>query len=78
MSAGPTPGGLCQTKRGEERPELRSPETILEQRSSPASNATAKTTRSDEGWDAWFLIVGFDAHKQILSQEAALPGTPSP
>ena len=66
---------LLQYKLPNDRAELHSPEAILARRSAPSSATGKAGTRSNEGWDVWILLFGFDAHLRILSQESIAPQT---
>jgi hypothetical protein len=61
---------LARYKTPDERVELHSPEVILRRQAGDESSQGETGARSDEGWDAWFLIFGVNAHKRILSQDA--------
>ncbi len=65
---------LCKFERPQKRIELRSPEVKLAKQAGGKPQAEAGV-RSEEGWDAWFLLFGFNAHKRILSQEMTAPTT---
>jgi hypothetical protein len=62
---------LLRFERPQERIELRSPEKVLAKQATRHEDEPG--VRSKEGWDAWFLIFGANAHKRILSQEAVSP-----
>lgn len=59
---------LVKYRRPEKRVELRSPESMLERQASPGGSQGETGVRSEEGWNGWLLIFGFDAHKRILTQ----------
>jgi hypothetical protein len=67
---------LAFYKRPVERVELRSPEVRLAKSAGKKTDSDEPGTKSDEGWDAWFVIFGFNAHKRILAQET-VPGPTS-
>jgi serine protease Do len=62
---------LGKYKRSQDRVELRSPEVLLARQVNKEDSQGEKGARSAEGWDAWLLILGFNAHKRILTQEMA-------
>ena len=62
---------VAQYKHPQDRLELRSPEVMLAKQARTGGKGEAGT-HSDEGWDAWVLVFGLNAHKQILKQEAAV------
>ena len=59
------------------RVDLRSAESVLARQNIGRESTDEAGTRSDEGWNVWFVLIGFDAHKRILSQEPAAPQTAS-
>ena len=60
---------LARYKVTRDRVELRSPEVLLAKAVGKEDSQGETGARSDEGWDAWFLLFGTGAHKQILTQE---------
>jgi membrane-associated protease RseP (regulator of RpoE activity) len=60
---------VAQYKHPQCRVELRSPETVLASQAARSKGKNETGTYSGEGWDAWFLLFGVNAHKQILKQE---------
>jgi hypothetical protein len=63
---------LLEYRRPQDRLELRSAEVILAKQAekSAQDQKQGETGRySHEGWRAWLLIFGVDAHKRILTQE---------
>jgi hypothetical protein len=66
---------LARFNRPQGRIELRSPEMTLARQRAGKSSQGETGVRSAEGWDAWFVLFGFDAHKRILSQEVVAPIT---
>ena len=71
----PTPdfalGPIAHYRRKHDRLELRSPEIVLRRAARNTESQGETGVRSDEGWNFWLVILGFDAHKRILDQEAA-------
>jgi hypothetical protein len=65
---------LVLFRHPQERLELRSPEVTLTKRAHRTKSDDEPGTYSDEGWDAWFLLFGANAHKQILKQELVTAG----
>jgi len=61
---------VAQYRHPQDRLELRSPEVILAKQAAKGGKVEPGN-HSDEGWDAWLLLFGLNAHKQILSQEMA-------
>lgn len=66
---------LARFNRPQSRIELRSPEVILARQGGGGSSQGETGARSAEGWDAWFVVFGFNAHKRILTQEVMPPIT---
>jgi hypothetical protein len=66
---------LAKYKRPQERIELRSPEVRLAGMDRGARRQPDPGVRSEEGWDAWFLLFGLNSHKRILAQEPVPPAT---
>ncbi|HTG44999.1 MAG TPA: PDZ domain-containing protein [Verrucomicrobiae bacterium] len=64
---------IAQYKRPAKRVELRSAERALARQAAPSHTEAEPGVTSPEGWSAWFLILGFEQHKQILSQEPVEP-----
>jgi len=56
-----------------DRVELRSPKMLLAKQAAKSRNKRETSFHSNEGWDAWFLLGGCNAYKQILKQEAVAP-----
>jgi hypothetical protein len=70
---------VAHYRHPQERVELHAPEIMLATHAGKANDQNEPGARSEEGWDAWFLLFGLDAHKRILSQEvvSAAVGQPS-
>jgi hypothetical protein len=64
---------LARYQRSRDRVELASPERVLARQAGEKETQGERGARSDEGWNAWFLLFGLDAHKRILAQES-VPG----
>lgn len=60
---------LARYKVSRDRVELRSPEVMLAKAAGKEDSQDETGARSDEGWDAWFLLFGVGAHKRIIAQE---------
>ena len=58
---------LARYGQVEERIELNSPEVVLSLHGK--DSAGERGVHSREGWHAWFVIFGADAHKRVLKQE---------
>ncbi len=60
---------VAQYKLARDRLELRSPEEALAKQAGKRNGNKETGTYSSEGWEAWFLLFGFNGYKQILKQE---------
>ena len=60
---------LLQYKHPRQRVELHSPETALSRQGRKNRDRPDAGVYSEEGWSAWFLLVGVNSYKQILKQE---------
>ena len=60
---------LLQYKHPRQRVELHSPETALSRQGRKNRDRADAGVHSEEGWSAWFLLVGLNSYKQILKQE---------
>jgi len=59
----------------DERVELRSPKMLLAKQAAKSRRQRESSVHSCEGWDAWFLLGGCNAYKQILKQEPVAPAS---
>lgn len=66
---------VARYRASADRVDLLSPEVTLQQQAGTELSQDETGLRSDEGWNAWFLIFGLNAHKRILTQEAVEPKT---
>ena len=60
-------GSLACYDRVQDRTELNSPEVVLQQQEKDSQGE--RGVHSSEGWNAWLVIFGANAHKRILKQE---------
>jgi hypothetical protein len=67
---------VANYRHPEDRVELRSPKMLLAKQADRSRNKKKNSVYSDEGWDAWFVLGGCNAYKQILKQEAVPPAAP--
>ena len=66
---------VASFKRETERLEINSPESVLKRNARRSPESDPQALNSKEGWNAWLAVFGVGRHKEILSQETAVPVT---